>query len=424
MNTAAVYTLGCKVNTYESDAVINILKENNYKIVDFKDVADVYIINTCTVTNQADSKSRKFIRQAKKRNPDSIVIAMGCFTQVQSDLKLDEIDILIGTNNKTKIVEYINYFKQSNAKQNHVTNIQEETKFEDLNVNKYSNTRAFIKIQDGCENYCSYCIIPFARGKVRSKPVDKVISEIESIKHQYNEIVLSGIHTGQYGKDLDITLNDLLIAISKIEGLNNVRISSVEINELTDEVIDTIKNNPMFVNHFHIPLQSGCSHTLKKMNRKYNRHEFIDRVNYIREQITDVLITTDLIIGFPEETDEHFEETLDTLNTIKFYDIHVFPYSKRDNTVAARMKQVNGIIKTTRVNEVIALNERIKEEYNKSFVNKELNVLIEQKRDDYYVGHTSNFIKVIIYKSDLKINTFITIKPNNYNYESLIFKDL
>ena len=335
MRSAGILTLGCKVNTYESEYVINKLKENNYEIKPFTDICDVYIINTCTVTNTSDSKSKKMINTAIKRNPDACVVAMGCFIEANKDYEIDGLDITIGNKDKSKIIELLDeYFEKKETLKRLYK--EEKTTFEDMYITDFpGRTRAFVKVQDGCENFCSYCIIPFVRGKCRSKELDKVVNEITDLTNNgYQEVVLTGIHTGNYGVDLNTNFATLLKELVKIDKLKRLRISSIEITELTDEVLDVIKNNKVIVDHMHIPLQAGSDEILKLMNRKYNLNYFFNKIKEIRSIRPEISITTDVIVGFPGETEELFQTTINTCKELELTKIHVFPYSIRKGTVA------------------------------------------------------------------------------------------
>lgn len=413
-----IYTLGCKVNTYESEYVINELKKHNYEISDFDDICDIYIINTCTVTNTSDIKSKKIIRRARQKNKDACIVAMGCFIQANLHLKLEDVDIVIGNKDKSRIIELLDeYFTKKSQIIKTYKTIDE--KFEDMYIEKFeSRTRAFVKIQDGCENFCSYCIIPYVRGKCRSKPFDTVLKEVNNLVNQgYKEIVLTGIHTGNYGVDINKKFSDLLKELIKINKLERLRISSIEITELTDEVLDIIKESDIIVNHLHIPLQAGSNKVLKLMNRKYDIKYFIDKINYIRSIKKDISITTDIIVGHPLEDEKTFYDSLETIKNINFSKIHVFPYSKRDGTVAANMEQVDPILKKNRTKALLKLSKELEEQYMKDFLNKDLEVLIERTKDGYSYGHTTNYLHVKVlgnYNSGDIIK--ITIKAIEYPY--------
>ena len=411
-----IYTLGCKVNTYESEYVISELQKNNYEICNFDDICDIYIINTCTVTNTSDIKSKKIIRQARKRNKDAIIIAMGCYVQANLKLKMDDVDILIGNKDKSKIIDIIEEYKIKKSPIDHKTE-EFDNNFEDMYIDHLnSRTRAFVKIQDGCENFCSYCIIPFVRGKCRSKNFDTVINEVNTlVKNGYQEVVLTGIHTGNYGTDINRTFAELLQELIKIKGLKRLRISSIEITELTDEVLDIIKSSNIIVNHMHIPLQAGSNKVLKLMNRKYDMKYFMDKIDYIRKIKPDISITTDIIVGHPGETDEDFYNSLELIRKINFSKIHVFPYSKRDGTKAANMEQVDPQKKKERVRELLKLSKELETKYMNKFIDKDLEVLIERSKDGYSLGHTTNYLSVKI-PGEHQSGDFIKVKINSIEY--------
>ena len=412
-----ILSLGCKVNTYESEFVINKLKEAGFTIADFNDVCDVYIINTCTVTNTADVKSRKMIRSAIKRNKDACVVAMGCFIQANKNYEIEGLDIVIGNKDKSKIVDLINeYF----AKKEEIRKLYSEdlSAFEDMNINDFpGRTRAFVKIQDGCENYCSYCIIPYVRGKCRSKDMDKVITEVTSlVKNGYKEIVLTGIHTGNYGVDKDYDFADLLERLVKIDNLKRLRISSIEITELNDRVLSIIKDNNIIVDHLHIPLQAGSDEILKAMNRKYDLDYFTKKLIKIRQFRPNISITTDVIVGFPGETEELFDKTMETCRNLAFSKIHVFPFSLRNGTSAESLDgHIDNEVKKMRARKLLELSKSLEIEYLKKFVGKEVEVLIENFKDGYSYGHTSNFLNIKINKK-LENNTFYSVKIKDIEY--------
>ncbi len=411
-----ICTLGCKVNTYESEYILNILKKNGYEIKDFSDICDIYIINTCTVTNTSDIKSRKMIHQAKKRNPKAIVIAMGCYIQSSKDSNIDGADILLGNKDKSRIVEIIEDYMNHGKLTNYVTDNFDES-FEDMYIDNFaSRTRAFVKIQDGCENFCSYCIIPYVRGKCRSKQFDTVIREVKDlVNNGFYEIVLTGIHTGNYGVDINTNLCNLLKELVKIEGLKRLRISSIEVTELNDEILEVIKNNDVIVNHFHIPIQAASDKVLKVMNRKYDLAYFKDKIKKIKEIKNDVSITTDIIVGHPYEDDDTFESSIKDIKEIGFSKLHVFPYSKRSGTKASTMEQVDDKVKKERVKTLLLLSRQLELDYMNKFLNREVEVLIEVSKDGYSIGHTTNYLQVKINKK-LEHNTFVSVKITNIEY--------
>lgn len=418
---AAIHTLGCKVNIYESEYITNILKENGYQIVDFDSKADIYIINTCTVTNTSDKKSEKMIKRARKQNKDAIIIAMGCHAQIKGD-NIDA-DIIIGNKDKSKIISLIEEYQENKNKIKRIYNL-DNVSFEDMYISSFnSHTRAFVKIQDGCDAFCSYCIIPYARGPIRSKDPKTVIKEITSlVENGYKEIILTGIHTGKYGKDINYTFEQLLKEIIKIKNLYRIRISSIEINELTDPILNLIKDNQVIAKHLHIPLQSGSDKILKLMDRKYDLKFYKDRIEKIRKMIKDISITTDLIVGFPNENEKDMEDTLKFLKEIKFTKIHTFPYSKREGTKAASMEnQIDETIKRKRVKTVLELSDQLEQDFYQSKLNKTEEVIIEQTKDGKSYGYTSNYIKVEI-NSPLKPNEVISVKINKVNNKKVTGK--
>ena len=410
----SVITLGCKVNTYESEYIKEQFKNSGYQIVDDLENSDVIVINTCTVTNQSDAKSRKIIRQARKSNKDAILVVCGCASEHHKENIVDvDIDILIGNYFKSKIINMVDEYKNTRKKINLFVDM-EKVNFEDMKINNFLNkTRAFVKIQDGCNNFCSYCIIPYMRGSIRSKDIFVAYEEIKSlVDNGYQEIVLTGIHTGSYGANKDYDLVDLIKRISVLDNLKRIRISSIEITELNDKFIEELRMNDKICDHLHVPIQSGSDNILKLMNRKYLIKDFKNIINKIRSVRPNINITTDLIVGFPGETDEDFKETLNNLKSIGFSKIHTFPYSIRDNTPAATMVQVSDIIKKERVHEILKLSSELENSYYKNYLNKEVDVLIEEVRKGISIGHTDNYIKVII-EEELEHNNIVKVKIND-----------
>ncbi len=400
-----IETLGCKVNTYESEVIKEEFLRNGYELADNLSDANVIVVNTCSVTNQSDAKSRKVIRNARKNNKNAILVVCGCSSQNhQDELKDLGADILIGNKDKSKIFDYVNNYDNKQII-NYYNMIN--TDFEKMSLDNYSErTRAFVKIQDGCNNYCSYCIIPYLRGTIRNKDLNDAINEINTlVNNGFKEIVLTGIHTGSYPE-----LVKLIQEISKNDKLERIRISSIEATEINDEFLKELKNNNKICNHMHIPVQAACDNTLKKMNRKYDMNKFKEIINKIIEVRPDINITTDLIVGFPTETKEDFLESYNNANEIKFGKIHVFPYSKRDGTVAAKMKSiVTDAEKKERTHKMITLSNKLENEYYNKFIDKTLSVLVEEVFDKYCTGHTDNYIKVIINKK-LEHNKFYNVK--------------
>lgn len=410
-------SLGCKVNTYEMEYILSMFKKRGYEITD--DIADIYIINTCSVTNTSDAKSRKIINKVIRENKDACIVVMGCMIEANKDYINENISIIIGNKDKNRVVDYVEKYLKDKV---NVKKLYDDfdSNFEDMFIdNMEGRTRAFVKIQDGCENFCSYCIIPYTRGKCRSKEKEKVISEINTlVSNGYKEIVLTGIHTGHYGEDGSTTFPDLLKEIVKINDLKRLRISSIEITELNDDFLEVLKNNKVIVSHMHIPLQAGSDKILKLMNRKYNKEYFLSKIKEIRRIRPDISITTDIIVGFPGETEENFLETCDFAQEIGFSKIHVFPYSRRNGTKADTIpNQIDEQIKKDRVNRLIEISNKLEKDYLDKFINKEVEVLIETIKNGKSIGHTGNYLKVEINK-ELERNTIVNvlIKKRIANY--------
>lgn len=417
--TVAFCTLGCKVNTYESSAMLRSFVLAGYQEVDFKEVADVYVINTCTVTNTGDSKSRQMIRKAIRNNPKATICVVGCYSQIapQEIAEITGVSIVLGTQYRDQIVTLVNQFEQTKqiiVKIDSVMNLQ---KFEDLNIDRFKNTRAFLKIQDGCNNFCTYCIIPYARGRVRSRSKESVLLQAQTlVDNGYVEIVLTGIHTAGYGLDLeDYDFYQLLVDLVKVKGLKRLRISSIETSQITPEIIDLITNNPIVVEHLHVPLQSGCDATLQRMNRKYTTKQFLEKMQKIRSMLPNIAFTTDVIVGFPGETEEEFQTTYHFIKEVNFSELHVFPYSPRKNTPAASMKdQVNDQVKHQRVERLLSLSKQLQAEFCKKQVGKQLEVLIEKVDGEYVIGHAGNYLKVKVKGSQEMIATIVTVLIEEY----------
>lgn len=414
--TFCIKTLGCKVNTYESELIHNLFIRKGY--VYSKDNAEVYVINTCTVTNMSDRKSRQIINATRRDNKNAIIVVCGCFSQnAFNSGRLDEIDadIIIGNKDKSKIVEYVEDYIKNKRKTTKFYNM-DEVEFENMELDSMEGrTRAFVKIEDGCENFCTYCIIPYVRGKVRSKSHEMVIEEVTNLVNKgYKEVVLTGIHTGHY-VDKDYNFEHLLRDLVNISGLLRLRISSIEINELTDGVLDIFSKSDVLVPHLHIPLQSGSDHILKEMNRKYDKEYFINRIEYIKSIKKDVSITTDVITGFPGETDMEHLESMETIKKIGFTKVHVFPYSDRYNTVASKMpNKVDGNVKKERVKDLLMLSDELENSFNSKYYGRVLPVLIEEEKDGHFYGHTANFIRVKV-SGNYKHNEIYNIKLSEEN---------
>ena len=440
MKTVAFHTLGCKVNTYETEAMQQLMESAGYRCVEFGERADVYIVNTCSVTNIADRKSRQMLHRARKMNEDAIVVAAGCYVESAKN-KIDEdlsIDIIVGNNNKNDIVNIINEYLQDKIKNKFIIDINKETEYEEFNISKINDqTRAFIKVQDGCNQFCSYCIIPFTRGRVRSRKMENIIDEVKSLSASgYKEIVLTGIHLSSYGVDfLDesynkrmekltqteesdeefVTKNELLCLIeniANIEGIESVRIGSLEPRIIQESFIKSLSKIDKFCPHFHLSLQSGCDKTLKSMNRKYTADEFYEGVKLIRKYFASPAITTDIIVGFPGETKKDFEESKTFVEKVKFYETHIFPYSIREGTKAANMPQVDGNEKVRRANILNEINLKNQKEFRDLRIGKEDELLCEEIfiKDgiEYFTGYTKEYVKVAVLNSDLKTNDIVS----------------
>ena len=388
-------------------------ENSGYKIVHTEEQADIAIVNTCTVTNMSDRKSRQLLRKIKKNNNDTVVVAVGCYVQVAKDKveEIPEIDLVLGNNEKQDIVEYIETYIENKNKLNKVTDVMHQKQFIDFGAITYTEkTRAVIKIQDGCDRFCSYCIIPYARGRVRSRKPESIIEEVKKIvKNGLQEIVITGIHIASYGKDFnnEYKLIGLLEDLNSIEGLKRIRLSSIEPTIITDEFISRLSKLEKICHHFHLSLQSGCDETLKRMNRRYTTSEFEEIVKRIRNKYDDAILTTDVIVGFPGETDKEFETTYKFLKEINFYKMHVFKYSQREGTKAASMSnQIDGNIKEKRSQKLIELSNENQKSYNKSYIGQEVEVLFEEREGTYYKGHTSNYI-MVKYKTNEELENCI-----------------
>lgn len=429
MKKVAFYTLGCKVNQYETNAMIERFIKENYEIVDFEELSDIYVINTCTVTNMSDRKSRQIIRRVKQINPNSILVVTGCYAQVASKEleKIEEIDLIVGNTEKKDIVNIVENYKKDISSKYEISDINNQKEFVDFGTTTYTEkTRAVIKVQDGCNNFCSYCIIPYAKGRVRSRKLESVIDEIKSIAQKgIQEVVITGIHVASYGldfKDENIRLIDLLEEINKVEGIKRIRLGSLEPNIITDEFIQRLKNVDKICDHFHLSLQSGCTETLKRMNRKYTTEDFEKVVERLRNAFPNVALTTDIIVGFPDETDEEFNTTYEYLEKIKFYKMHVFKYSQRKGTRAAVMpNQIDGNIKEERSHKLIEVSNRNEKEFLDRYIGKEVYVLFEQEEGEYIKGHTSNYLVVKAKGKELE-NKMLKVKIISREVDELIGK--
>lgn len=404
MKRAALHNLGCKVNAYETEAMQELLEQEGYEIVPFHEDADVYIINTCTVTNMADRKSRQMLHRAKKKNPDAVVVACGCYVQAKQDEIDESIDIVVGNNRKKNIVEILAEYEASKEKQTvqkEVIDINHTDEYEELHLTKTAeHTRAYIKVQDGCNQFCSYCIIPFARGRVRSRSYDSVIAEVKKLAEGgYKEVVLTGIHLSSYGVDTGENLLSLIQGVHEVSGIERIRLGSLEPRIITEEFVQAIAKLPKMCHHFHLSLQSGCDETLRRMNRRYTAEEYMDGCKLLRKYFDHPALTTDVIVGFPGETQEEFAASKAFVDQVDFYETHVFKYSKRQGTKAAAMEnQIPETEKTRRSNELLELNKKKQKAYEERLIGTTQEVLMEEAvqigGETWQVGHTKEYVKI------------------------------
>lgn len=401
MKKAASFALGCKVNQYESEAIAELFAEKGYEIVGIEEEADVYVINTCTVTNFGDKKSRQLIRKVKRQNENAIVAVVGCYAQTapQELMRVEGVNLVIGTKDRARIVEMVEQYDKSHGVENHVSDIMKERVFEPLSIQKLANrTRAYLKIQDGCSQYCSYCIIPYARGPIRSREPQEVLAEVRRLADNgFKEVVLTGIHVASYGKDRrDTSLLEILWQVHEVEGIERIRFSSIEPNVVTEEFAQAMAELPKVCDHFHLSLQSGCDKTLKEMNRKYDTEKYRQAAATLRNYLPHVALTTDIIVGFPGETEENFQESYDFAKEMGFAKIHVFPYSpKRGTPAAARKDQLPNAVKSERSHKLIQLSDKMAADFLGEYVGQDVEVLYERMVEDgVYEGHTTNYIKV------------------------------
>ena len=418
---------GCKVNQYETNAMEQKFIQAGYKIVKFNEKADIYVINTCTVTNMSDKKSRQMIRKAKQLNKDAIVVAVGCYVQTAKEKleNIEELDLILGNNEKKDIVKYVEEHKNG-TKQIKYNDVLHQEEYDEYGfVTHIEQTRAIVKIQDGCDRFCSYCAIPYARGRVRSRKIENIIEEITKLALDgIKEVVITGIHIASYGKDLkeDITLINVLEKINEIDGIKRIRLGSLEPTIITKDFLQRLSKLEKICHHFHLSLQSGCNETLQRMNRKYTTEEFKNVVEMLRETYEDVMLTTDIIVGFPGETEEEFEKTYNFLSDINFYKMHVFKYSKRNGTKAALMpNQVLPILQEQRSKELIELSKENQDKYNSEYIGKEVTVLFEEENGEYIKGHTANYLVVNIKGNIAKLhNEIVKVKITSVLGEELI----
>ena len=427
MKKVAFCTLGCKVNQYETNAMEQAFIKAGYEIVEFGDIADVYVINTCTVTNMSDKKSRQMIRKAKQLNKNSIVVAVGCYAQVSKDKLEDikEVDLILGNNEKKDIVKYIEDFQKEKIV--HLEDVLHQKEFIDFGTTVHmEKTRAVIKVQDGCDRFCSYCIIPYARGRVRSRNLESVTKEIKALADNgVKEVVLTGIHIASYGKDFkdNISLIELVEEINKIDGIQRIRLGSLEPTIINEEFLERLSKLDKICHHFHLSLQSGCNETLKRMNRRYTTEEFKNVVDLLRSTYKDVILTTDIIVGFPGETEEEFDKTYEFLKEINFYKMHIFKYSRRKGTKADLMEnQISADIQEQRSKKLLELSDKNQKEYNEQYVGKIVKVLFEEQDNEYIKGHTDNYlvVKVKDKEIDKYHNQVVVVKIGDIINEDLI----
>ena len=438
--TVSFYTLGCKVNQYETNAMEQQFIKNNYEIVENTQKADIYVINTCTVTNMAERKSRQMLRRVKEINPSAVLVVCGCYAQVaKNELEqIPEIDIILGINEKNEIVQIVENYIEKMAEQDkksqkaEIDDVSKQKEFLDFGDVTYTEkNRAVVKVQDGCNMFCSYCIIPYARGRIRSRKIESVVSEIEKIANEdIKEVVITGIHVASYGKDFDnentskkIRLIDLLEAINKIDGIDRIRLSSLEPTIVDEEFATRLSKLDKICDHFHLSLQSGCDETLKRMNRKYTTQIYRDAVATLRKYYPEASFTTDVIVGFPGETDEEFAKTYEFLKEIDFYRLHVFKYSPRRGTVAEKMpNQIDGNKKEERSDKLIELSNSTENKHNQSYIGKTVKVLFEEFEDGFFKGHTTNYMMVKVAgeeeQSDKFVNKILDVKIKENNDET------
>lgn len=420
----ALHNLGCKVNAYEVEAMQQLLEKAGYEIVPFEEGADIYLINTCTVTNIADRKSRQMLHKAKKMNPNAIVVATGCYVQTDTQ-KLEEdsaVDLILGNNQKTQIVEALEEYEKEHAKQVQVIEINHTKEYEELSIaSTAEHVRTYIKVQDGCNQFCTYCIIPFARGRVRSRKIEEVLSEVETLAAKgYKEVVLTGIHLSSYGVDFPKeereSLLSLIQAVSRVEGISRIRLGSLEPRIITEEFLEGIVKTGKVCPHFHLSLQSGCNKTLKNMNRRYSAQEYAEKCELIRKFYPAPALTTDVIVGFPQETEEDFEESYEFVKKIHFYETHIFKYSRRHGTKAASMDgQLTEAAKAQRSDRMLELHEIRAREYEEAMIGKKMELLLEEEIEidgrSWYVGHSREYVRAVISKTDAhRVNDLVTVK--------------
>ena len=424
----ALHNLGCKVNAYELEAMQEMLEKAGYEIVPFAPGADVYIINTCTVTNIADRKSRQMLHKARKMNPEAIVIAAGCYVQAQKNMeKIDDaIDIVLGNNRKQDLLFVLENYKKGSGQEKDLISLDKPVEYEELQLSSTGeHTRAYLKVQDGCNQFCSYCIIPYVRGRVRSRRKEEVLEEVLRLtKNGYQEFVLTGIHLSSYGVDCEDNLLELIKAVHEIEGVKRIRLGSLEPRIITEEFTQALGNMPKICPHFHLSLQSGCDATLMRMNRKYSAEEYLEGCRLLRKYFKNPALTTDVIVGFPQESEEEFEQSYKMIESVEFYETHIFKYSRRQGTRAAEMEgQVDEAVKTERSHKLIQLGKEKKQKYMESFLGQQVEILFEEtakiQGEEYWIGYTKEYLKVAAKSKENLENRIVLGKVERFIEEGI-----
>lgn len=424
----ALHNLGCKVNAYELEAMQEMLEKAGYEIVPFAPGADVYIINTCTVTNIADRKSRQMLHKARKMNPEAIVIAAGCYVQAQKNMENidDAIDIVLGNNRKQDLLFVLENYKKGSGQEKDLISLDKPVEYEELQLSSTGeHTRAYLKVQDGCNQFCSYCIIPYVRGRVRSRRKEEVLEEVLRLtKNGYQEFVLTGIHLSSYGVDCEDNLLELIKAVHEIEGVKRIRLGSLEPRIITDEFAQALGNMPKICPHFHLSLQSGCDATLMRMNRKYSAEEYLEGCRLLRKYFKNPALTTDVIVGFPQESEEEFEQSYKMIESVEFYETHIFKYSRRQGTRAAEMEgQVDEAVKIERSHKLIQLGKEKKQKYMESFLGQQVEILFEEtakiQGEEYWIGYTKEYLKVAAKSKENLENRIVLGKVERFIEEGI-----
>ncbi len=424
----ALHNLGCKVNAYELEAMQEMLEKAGYEIVPFAPGADVYIINTCTVTNIADRKSRQMLHKARKMNPEAIVIAAGCYVQAQKNMENidDAIDIVLGNNRKQDLLFVLENYKKGSGQEKDLISLDKPVEYEELQLSSTGeHTRAYLKVQDGCNQFCSYCIIPYVRGRVRSRRKEEVLEEVLRLtKNGYQEFVLTGIHLSSYGVDCEDNLLELIKAVHEIEGVKRIRLGSLEPRIITEEFAQALGNMPKICPHFHLSLQSGCDATLMRMNRKYSAEEYLEGCRILRKYFKNPALTTDVIVGFPQESEEEFEQSYKMIESVEFYETHIFKYSRRQGTRAAEMEgQVDEAVKTERSHKLIQLGKEKKQKYMESFLGQQVEILFEEtakiQGEEYWIGYTKEYLKVAAKSKENLENRIVLGKVERFIEEGI-----